>query len=257
MLICCDLFELKIFLRLDSAIASRSIFDPIFFCKLFFLKDSEESSKDNSPLDLFEDKVLLLIGSDIESKSIFLEVLNAKELLLCCSDNLSRSLIERGGIEEAKKILLDIEPMAIEMNEVGFLPEIYIHLSEIARLEKRSADAIFYARNATEIVAADDQYSGPRSFSALAKAFIDVGERVHAENSMQIALRMIENTNYIYVKAIIIFDYAQFLLRTESKTDKVIQLCRQAKDIFSRIGSQWDLKKVILFEESADINDIP
>jgi tetratricopeptide (TPR) repeat protein len=168
--------------------------------------------------------------------------------IIWSTDNLARSLIERGNIVEAKKLLLDLEPYAVEMNEVGFLPEIYIHLSEIARQETRIGEALNYAVKATKIVATDDQYSGSRSFSAVAKALVDNNDYTEARKYMGIALKMVENTNYVYVKAIIDFDYAQFLLSTGNPIDKVVEFSRKAKDAFRQINAQGDLKKVLIFE---------
>jgi tetratricopeptide (TPR) repeat protein len=166
------------------------------------------------------------------------------------SDSLARTLIEKDNLEEAKKILLDIEPIAIQMNEVGFLPEIYIHLSAISLFENKTNDAIQYALRATQIVADDDQYSRPRSYCAVVKALMAVDDLDEAAKYMDVALKMVENTSYIYVKAHVNFEYAKFLVRKGPAVNQAKKMCSDAKELFVKIEARREINKIISFESS-------
>jgi Flp pilus assembly protein TadD len=168
------------------------------------------------------------------------------------ADNLARVMILRGKLEAAEQLLLDTEPIAIQMNEVGFLPEIYMHLAEIATLENNRDQAASYAVKAAQIVTSDDLYSAPRSYCAAAMCLLDVDQGVQAAQYMDSAVRMVEESsfNFPYVKALVYFEYARFLARTDFQVAKIAQLCKEAKEMFLHLKARRDFERVVTFEKS-------
>ncbi|MCE7904411.1 MAG: hypothetical protein DYG87_01270 [Anaerolineae bacterium CFX3] len=168
------------------------------------------------------------------------------------SDNLARVLIIRGKVAEAKRLLLDIEPIALQMNDVGFLPEIYIHLSQVATLEKDAEQAAIYGIKSTRIVTSDDQYSAPRAFCTAALCLLDVGKVDQANHYMDHAIKMVNDTSFtfLYVKALVYFDYAQFLSRTTNQIKQILQISNEAGQIFLQLNARRDFEKVNDFEKS-------
>ncbi len=189
------------------------------------------------------------------SYELFCEIEDA-ENIISSSDNLARSLIVKGEIMEAKQLLLDAEPIAIQMNEVGFLPEIYIHLSEIALLENNKDDAVVYSLKSTQSVEIDDQYSAPRAHCIAAISLLEAGRFEEAKRYMDIAFEMVTDASFtfVYVKALIYFDYAKFLFKTDAHAEQIIQLCKDAKEAFLGLKAHRDFERVITFEQFLQSN---
>ncbi|MCK5851982.1 AAA family ATPase [bacterium] len=170
--------------------------------------------------------------------------------IIWSSDNLASILIDKRDVVEAKKKLLAIEPIAVQMNEVGFLPEIYIHLSEVFLFEEKIDKAVKYAFRATEIVADDDQYSKPRAHYTCAQALLKNNRIGDATHHMNIALNAVENTNYFYVKALTIFEYAKFKTVTGGNPALIKKMCTHAKKMLVKFNAQKDIEKIKQFEKA-------
>ena len=158
-------------------------------------------------------------------------------------------LLEKEDYASAAQILNVILPLCIEMNEVSFLPELYIAQARIQLHETRPDEALITVKRAADIVLDDDGYSWPRVQYTMGNVLWALGKKAEAENCFSSAISKANSAGFRFVLGLAHYNYASFLQETGSIVEAGLSL-NQAIEIFQSLAATKRSEKALSLKQA-------